>query len=97
MQHPVVHPGIGFSDPATVTTHPGGSGVKAVLEPNADNHLADFIADQHAVKAGAVVFACLLHLADDACGAHFWWRFAAGAGHEDAEYCLFLHHAHSGE
>ncbi|MEV6057932.1 hypothetical protein [Streptomyces sp. NPDC052107] len=26
-----------------------------------------------------------------------WWRFAAGVGHQVAEYRLFLEHAHSGE
>ncbi|MFF4402017.1 hypothetical protein [Streptomyces sp. NPDC001480] len=49
-----------------------------VLGPDADNHLADFIASQYADKAGALVIACLLHLADDGSGARFWWRFAAG-------------------
>jgi hypothetical protein len=68
-----------------------------VLGPDADSHLNDFITSQYADKAGALVFACLLHLADDSSGARFWWRFAAGAGHQVAEYCLFLEHAHSGE
>ncbi|GAA2523944.1 hypothetical protein [Streptomyces longisporus] len=68
-----------------------------LLGPDADTHLADFIASQYADKAGALVFACLLHLADDSSGARFWWRFAAGVGHHVAEYCLFLEHAHSGE
>lgn len=46
---------------------------------------------------GAAVFACLLHLTarDDA--AHFWWRFAAGAGSYVAAYCLCLHHRRHGE
>ncbi|MET7920367.1 hypothetical protein ABZU45_31795 [Streptomyces avermitilis] len=65
--------------------------------PDADRHLADFIASQYADKTGALVFACLLHLAGDSSGARFWWRFAAGVGHQVAEYCLFLEHAHSGE
>ncbi|MDQ1033612.1 hypothetical protein QFZ75_000028 [Streptomyces sp. V3I8] len=65
--------------------------------PDADCHLKDFIASQYADKAGALVFACLLHLAGDSSGARFWWRFAAGVGHLVAEYCLFLEHAHSGE
>ncbi|GHD92695.1 hypothetical protein [Streptomyces naganishii] len=68
-----------------------------VLGPDADAHLADFITSQYADKAGALVFTCLLHLADDSSGARFWWRFAAGAGHQVAEYCLFLEHPHSGE
>ncbi|MGW7410175.1 hypothetical protein ACWGI9_41990 [Streptomyces sp. NPDC054833] len=65
--------------------------------PDADGQLADFIASQYADKTGALVFACLLHLADDTSGARFWWRFAAGVGHQVAEYCLFLDHAHSCE
>ncbi|WP_026252804.1 hypothetical protein [Streptomyces sp. PsTaAH-124] len=67
------------------------------IGPDADRHLGGFITSQYADKAGALVFACLLHLADDSSGARFWWRFAAGAGHQVAEYCLFLEHAHSGE
>ncbi|MCZ0211350.1 hypothetical protein OZK63_38980 [Streptomyces sp. UMAF16] len=65
--------------------------------PDADIHLADFIESQYADKAGALVFACLLHLSGDSSGARFWWRFAAGVGHHLAEYCLFLEHVHSGE
>ncbi|WP_405863675.1 hypothetical protein [Streptomyces sp. NBC_00005] len=65
--------------------------------PDADHHLGDFIDSQYADKTGALVFACLLHLAGDSSGARFWWRFAAGVGHLAAEYCLFLEHAHSGE
>jgi hypothetical protein len=65
--------------------------------PDADRHLSEFIDSQYADKTGALVFACLLHVADDSSGARFWWRFAAGVGHQVAEYCLFLEHAHSGE
>ncbi|WP_405626581.1 RNA polymerase sigma factor [Streptomyces sp. NBC_01396] len=65
--------------------------------PDADHQLGDFIDSQYADKTGALVFACLLHLAGDSSGARFWWRFAAGVGHLVAEYCLFLEHAHSGE
>lgn len=68
-----------------------------VLGPDADIRLADFITSQYADKAGALTFACLLHLTGDSGGARFWWRFAAGVGHHVAEYCLFLEHAHSGE
>ncbi|MEU3953595.1 hypothetical protein AB0F45_14945 [Streptomyces achromogenes] len=67
------------------------------LGPDADTHLANFIKSQYADKAGALVFACLLHLSGDSSGARFWWRFAAGVGHHLAEYCLFLEHVHSGE
>ncbi|MFH8483869.1 hypothetical protein [Streptomyces longisporoflavus] len=65
--------------------------------PEVDRHLSDFITAQYADKTGALVFACLLHLADDTEGARFWWRFAAGAGHHVAEYCLFLEHTQTGE
>ncbi|MFE2967769.1 hypothetical protein ACFXKC_29650 [Streptomyces sp. NPDC059340] len=65
--------------------------------PDADRHLSEFIDSQYADKTGALVFACLLHVAGDSSGARFWWRFAAGVGHQVAEYCLFLEHAHSGE
>ncbi|GAA1917724.1 hypothetical protein GCM10009837_48640 [Streptomyces durmitorensis] len=65
--------------------------------PDVDRHVSDFITAQYADKTGALVFACLLHLADDTEGARFWWRFAAGAGHPIAEYCLFLEHAQTGE
>ncbi|MFJ5974455.1 transposase [Streptomyces sp. NPDC093060] len=64
---------------------------------DSDGQLADFIASQYADQADALVFACLLHLAEDGSGARFWWRFAAGVGHQVAECCLFLEHAHSGE
>ncbi|MFG3016148.1 hypothetical protein ACGFZB_38020 [Streptomyces cinerochromogenes] len=67
------------------------------LGPDADKQLAAFITSRYADKAGALVFACLLHLSGDSSGARFWWRFAAGFGHHVAEYCLFLEHAHSGE
>ncbi|MER5941567.1 hypothetical protein ABT121_30075 [Streptomyces sp. NPDC001928] len=65
--------------------------------PAADRHLATSITSQFADKAGALVFACLLHLAGASNGARFWWRFTAGADHHVAEYCLFLEHAHCGE
>jgi hypothetical protein len=67
------------------------------LGPDADKQMAAFITTRYADKAGALVFACLLHLSGDSSGARFWWRFAAGFGHPVAEYCLFLEHAHSGE
>jgi hypothetical protein len=48
-------------------------------------------------EAGARTFGCLLHLYGDADGARFWWQFAAGAGDDAAEYCLFLDHSQCGE
>lgn len=46
---------------------------------------------------GALVFACLLHLADRGEAARFWWQFAAGAGNAVSAYCLYLHHTQHGE
>ncbi|MFG2030456.1 hypothetical protein [Streptomyces sp. NPDC048825] len=72
---------------------PGGLTAVSLLVlfgPNADRHLDDFIDSQYADKTGALVFACLLHLAGNSSGARFWWRFAAGVGHLVAEYCLWL-------
>lgn len=46
---------------------------------------------------GALVFACLLHLADRRDGAQFWWRFSAGAGKSTAALCLHLLHLQRGE
>jgi hypothetical protein len=68
-----------------------------LLSPTADRDLADFIDDHFAHQAGARTFGCLLHLCGDADGARFWWQFAAGAGDDAAEYCLFLDHAQCGE
>jgi hypothetical protein len=56
------------------------------------------LADGRSLEAeGAVVFACLLHLTARENAAHFWWRFAAGAGSHVAAYCLCLHHRRHGE
>ncbi|MGW6016248.1 hypothetical protein [Streptomyces sp. NPDC055210] len=46
---------------------------------------------------GALPFACLLYLADQTEGAHFWWLYAAGAGNITAALCLHLLHLHHGE
>lgn len=48
-------------------------------------------------QRGALVFACLLHLAGDQTGARFWWQFAFGGEDGDAAYLLFLDHTHRGE
>ncbi|MER5933494.1 IclR family transcriptional regulator C-terminal domain-containing protein [Streptomyces sp. NPDC002054] len=68
-----------------------------VCAPLAVPVLAEFIAYGHADPDGAQVFACLLHLAGLRDGARFWWQFSAGAGHEQAAYCLFLDHSRRGE
>lgn len=46
---------------------------------------------------GALVFACLLHLAGYREAAPFWWRFAAGGGNRTAAFCLCLDHRRRGE
>ncbi|MFJ5726415.1 hypothetical protein [Streptomyces sp. NPDC093149] len=46
---------------------------------------------------GVQVFACMLYLAHQPESARFWWRFAAGAGHGGAAYCLYLDHLGLGE
>lgn len=46
---------------------------------------------------GALVFACLLHLADRPDGAQFWWQFSAGAGRGTSAVCLHLLHLQRGE
>jgi hypothetical protein len=45
---------------------------------------------------GALVFACLLYIADRDDGAQFWWQFAAGGGSSSAATCLSLHHRRNG-
>ncbi|MFC4470392.1 hypothetical protein ACFPH6_38855, partial [Streptomyces xiangluensis] len=60
-----------------------------LLSPHADSDMAAFIDRHFAHRAGARTFACLLHLSGHADGARFWWQFAAGAGDDAAEYCLF--------
>ncbi|WP_069173481.1 hypothetical protein [Streptomyces griseus] len=46
---------------------------------------------------GVQAFACTLYLARHPESARFWWRFAAGAGHNGAAYCLYLDHLGLGE
>ncbi|KRV50612.1 hypothetical protein AQ490_16265 [Wenjunlia vitaminophila] len=66
-------------------------------EPLAGPRLAR-LADEEPLEAeGALVFACLLHLASHPESAQFWWQLAAGAGDRVAAYCLHLHHTARGE
>ncbi|MEU8582301.1 hypothetical protein [Streptomyces abikoensis] len=65
--------------------------------PGAVHDLERFVQNREADSTGALVFACLLHLADHGEGARFWWQFAAGAGEDTAGYCLFLDHCRRGE
>jgi hypothetical protein len=54
--------------------------------------LARLVDDPRIDPEGALVFACLLHLARRQNAARFWWQFAAGGGNSTAAYCLYLDH-----
>ncbi|MFE5300798.1 IclR family transcriptional regulator C-terminal domain-containing protein [Streptomyces sp. NPDC056632] len=68
-----------------------------VLAREAGARLAVFTEHLGADPEGALVFACVLHLAGDGEGATFWWQLAAGAEVTLAASCLFLDHARRGE
>ncbi|MFJ5548716.1 IclR family transcriptional regulator C-terminal domain-containing protein [Streptomyces sp. NPDC093225] len=70
--------------------------VAAVHAVKSASRLAVFASDR-TLTAGALIFACVLHLADDQHGARFWWQYAAGADNRTAAYCLFLHHSAGGD
>ncbi|TDC77653.1 hypothetical protein [Streptomyces hainanensis] len=55
------------------------------------------LVDGGAGGEGALVFACLLHLADRPEGAQFWWKFSAGTGKSTAALCLYFAHLQRGE
>ncbi|MEU9121593.1 hypothetical protein AB0C96_17330 [Streptomyces sp. NPDC048506] len=59
--------------------------------------LERLVNDHHIDPEGALVFACLLHIAGRTDAAHFWWHFGAGAGSRTAAYCLYLSHRRDGE
>jgi RNA polymerase sigma factor (sigma-70 family) len=48
--------------------------------------------DQFPDPEGALLIACLLHLAGREHAARYWWKFAAGGGNPTAAYCLYLEH-----
>ncbi|MER8232687.1 IclR family transcriptional regulator C-terminal domain-containing protein [Streptomyces sp. NPDC094049] len=68
-----------------------------VLSRTAGSSLASFAEYAAADPGGALVFACVLHLAGDGEGATFWWQLAAGAELDPAVHCLFLDHSRRGE
>ncbi|MFJ5097215.1 IclR family transcriptional regulator C-terminal domain-containing protein [Streptomyces sp. NPDC088557] len=68
-----------------------------VLSRTAGSSLAAFAEYAAADPGGALVFACVLHLAGDGEGATFWWQLAAGAEVDPAVHCLFLDHSRRGE
>ncbi|MFC5721430.1 hypothetical protein ACFP1Z_14755 [Streptomyces gamaensis] len=59
--------------------------------------LERFVDDRGIDPEGALVFACLLHVAGHTGAAGFWWRFGAGGGSRTAAYCLYLSHRRDGE
>ncbi|MFF7728870.1 hypothetical protein [Streptomyces sp. NPDC008001] len=59
--------------------------------------LGRFVDDRGIDPEGALVFACLLHVAGHTAAADFWWQFAAGGGSRTAAYCLHLSHRRKGE
>ncbi|MFG2025694.1 hypothetical protein [Streptomyces sp. NPDC048825] len=62
-----------------------------ILDSRAADHIALLAQSCRVEPVGALIFACLRHLADRE-GAQFWWQFAAGADSSTAAPCLYLMH-----
>jgi hypothetical protein len=58
----------------------------------ANGDLAELTTRPYLDASGALVLACLMQLSGRHLAARFWFRFAAGRGHPDAAYCLYLAH-----
>jgi hypothetical protein len=69
----------------------------AVRTPRAAHHLAGLASTHQMEPDGALVFGCLLHLADRDDQAEFLWQFAAGAGKAASAECLHLLHTTRGD
>ncbi|MCF6523139.1 hypothetical protein [Streptomyces sp. JJ36] len=69
----------------------------AIRSPHAARHLAGLASTRQIEPDGALVFACLLHLADRDDQAEPLWQFAAGAGKAASAECLYLLHLTRGE
>lgn len=67
-----------------------------IRDSRAAHHIALLARSCRVEPASALIFACLLHLADRE-GAQFWWQFSAGAGNATAALCLYLMHMQRGE
>ena len=67
-----------------------------IRDSRAADHIALLARSCRIEPASALIFACLLHLADRE-GAQFWWQFSAGAGSTTAALCLYLMHTQRGE
>ncbi|GAA3834775.1 hypothetical protein GCM10022403_079450 [Streptomyces coacervatus] len=68
-----------------------------IHDKEASAYVARFVNDRRIEPDGALIFACLLDLAQQEEGAQFWWQFAAGAGSATSAYCLYLMHLRRGE
>ncbi|WP_406358559.1 hypothetical protein [Streptomyces sp. NBC_00658] len=68
-----------------------------IHDQEASSYVARFVNDRRIEPDGALIFACLLDLAQQEEGAQFWWQFAAGAGSATSAYCLYLMHLRRGE
>lgn len=58
--------------------------------------LAQLTTQPYLDTAGALVLASLLQVSGRHLAARFWFKFAAGEGHPDAAYCLYLIHRGEG-
>lgn len=68
-----------------------------IHDHDASNYVSRLVNDRRIDPDGALIFACLLDLAQHEEGAQFWWQFAAGAGSATSAYCLYLMHLRRGE
>ncbi|MEV1085768.1 hypothetical protein AB0I98_47435 [Streptomyces sp. NPDC050211] len=68
-----------------------------VQDREAPSYVSRFANSRRIEPDGALIFACVLDLAQQEEGAQFWWQFAAGAGSATSAYCLYLMHLRRGE
>lgn len=68
-----------------------------IRDQEASSYVTRIVNDRRIEPDGALIFACLLELAQQEEGAQFWWQFAAGAGSATSAYCLYLMHLRRGE
>ncbi|MGW2883064.1 hypothetical protein ACWDBP_44275 [Streptomyces sp. NPDC001233] len=68
-----------------------------IHDHEASFYVSRLVNDRRIEPDGALIFACLLDLAQHEEGAQFWWQFAAGAGSATSAYCLYLMHLRRGE
>lgn len=64
---------------------------------SATGDLAELTTQPYLDPVGALVLASLLQVSGRHLAARFWFKFAAGGGHPDAAYCLYLAHRAEGE